>query len=163
MKRVLFLIVAILSIVGCTPSEFENEVGIQLENNDFLLFGVYAGDCVGDCVDIYRLTQIDLMRDTTNQYPFNSGFFIGTYQMMPQQHFLAMQELLDVFPTMLLERENATIFGCPDCADQGGFYVEIKKNTIHKKFYLDTQIVSNPNFLQVFVDKLGKKINLLNP
>ena len=162
MKKILLICIAI-TIAACQTDDLDTETGITLENNDFLLFGVFAGECTGDCVDIYRLTAVELMIDTTNSYPFNTGFYAGSYQPLSQFKYDAVVDLLEDFPTMLLEQDNASVFGCPDCVDQGGFYVEIRKGVIHKKFYMDTVIGNNPLFLQVFVDRMGDKIDFLNP
>jgi hypothetical protein len=63
------------------------------------------------------------------------------------------KKLQDEIPNFLKERSSAT-YGCPDCADQGGYHIEIGDNKSVKTFHIDTDVSKQPTEIREFVASL---------
>ena len=70
------------------------------------------------------------------------------------------QKLLATFPSDLLNSEKE-IYGCPDCADQGGVYLETGKGNETRKWRIDAadleqsaQILAYKERLYAIMDSL---------
>ena len=80
---------------------------------------------------------------------------------MGKDKFEQVKDLVDLFPTQLLN-ENVNTFGCPDCTDGGGLFIQYSENGTLKSWRID-QIKGNvPSFLHDFMDKVNEKIELIN-
>ena len=75
-------------------------------------------------------------------------------ETLPVDKFNLAKKLLDKFPQYLLFNPNKT-FGCPDCADQGGYYIEIKeKNGEVKNWHIDTDTSKQPAEIRAYIEDL---------
>ena len=54
------------------------------------------------------------------------------------------------------------VIGCPDCYDQGGYYIEVEENGIKRSWYIDTNKADVPEYLHDFLDRISDKIELIN-
>jgi len=150
----LSLPVLLLSILF-TFSACEENDSPKLSSEDYLIFGKFAGFCLGDnCVRIFKLDKNQLGEDTLDKYPDRQNFYIGDYTKLDKAKYDKAVGLLDKFPTDLLN-ETDTVFGCPDCADQGGYYLELNLNTTHKFWIIDTSKGSVPEYLHEYMDELS--------
>jgi hypothetical protein len=52
-------------------------------------------------------------------------------------------------------------FGCPDCTDGCGIYLETKFDTVIKKFYIDYQTEELPKEIRSFAEFLKRTIKQL--
>lgn len=131
---------------------------VQPSNSNYLMFGHFYGECFSEtCVEIYRLEQDKLLEDTKDQYPARSGFYGGNYVSLSQEKFNSTKDLINSFPTELLN-ETQTVIGQPDAGDWGGLYVEYNFNGV-RKFWLLDQMQSNvPVEYHSFIDKVNEKI-----
>jgi hypothetical protein len=88
------------------------------------VFGKFACFCAGQCMTAYRLADGQLVRGTSKCSPEEL-----TYESspLPAAGLTLAEELYKALPAELLSACNQT-FGCPDCADQGGYYLSVKKN-----------------------------------
>ena len=75
--------------------------------------------------------------------------------------FLQVNDLPDFFPNQLLN-ESETVFGCPDCADGGGLFVQYSKNGNTKSWRIDQDYNNIPSYLHEFVYKVNEKIGIIN-
>ncbi|MBK9487878.1 MAG: hypothetical protein IPO07_03120 [Haliscomenobacter sp.] len=57
--------------------------------------------------------------------------------------------------------EEDEVFGCPDCADQGGFYLEIKQGKSTRSWRIDTNDDQIPAYLSAYTAKVGKVVDEL--
>ena len=129
---------------------------------DYLVFGHFYGFCIGEsCIQIYKLENDKLYMDTSHQYPRYDEFYLGAYVEMEDSLFGLVNDLRDHFPEQLLYEQD-TVFGCPDCADQGGLYIEYKSDNIHKYWIIDQFAGNVPVYLHQYMDKVNEKIDLLN-
>lgn len=50
---------------------------------------------------------------------------------------------------------------CPDCADQGGLYVEYRQGNAYGKWHIDQDKEEVPTYLHEFMDKVNETIRLI--
>ena len=135
--------------------------GISLEGTDYIIFGRYAGFCWGEtCVETYKLTNITLYEDTIDYYPY----FNATYEFieLTPDKFEVAKDLVNFFPHQLINLKDST-FGCPDCADQGGFVLQYETNADLQTWFIDRRKSHEvPDYLHGFMDKIDEKIDLIN-
>lgn len=128
---------------GCEKGIFNKE--------KTLIFGKFHGFCVGEsCNEIYKLTSKNLYEDTKNKYITEENF-----------KFEIAEHLLTEIPEELLDLENETI-GCPDCADQGGYYIQFTDKEGTKTFKIDTFRDNVPSNLHSFLDEIETILIELN-
>ena len=129
-----------------------------IENQDFLVFGHFYGFCGGEnCIETFKLTDTVLFEDTVDDYTRKSMNFIA----LDNEKFEQVKNLTDSFPDQLLN-ENERSFGCPDCADGGGLFIQISKNGVLKSWVIDQDKDQVPAYLHSFIDKVNQKIVLIN-
>lgn len=127
---------------GCEKGIFNKE--------KTLIFGKFHGFCVGEsCNEIYKLTSKNLYEDTKNKYITEENF-----------KFEIAEHLLTEIPEELLDLENETI-GCPDCADQGGYYIQFTDKEGTKTFKIDTFRDNVPMYLHGYIDQIDFVLNEL--
>ena len=126
---------------------------------DYLVFGHFYGECMGEgCVETYKLTDTKLYEDTNDNY---SGAEPFSFIELPADKFDLVVDLPDDFPTELLEEEDG-VFGCPDCADQGGLLIRYAKNGAVRTWRIDQNKNEGPAYLHAFMDRINEKIDLIN-
>ncbi len=120
-------------------------------DGDYLIFGHFYGECLGErCVETFKLEEDYLLEDTRaslgRPYNFETG-----YRVLPQTDFERAQALLDAFSRQLLDEPDTT-FGCPDCADQGGLYIEYRRGFAHGVWVIDQYQTNVPPYLHEFMN-----------
>ena len=75
--------------------------------------------------------------------------------------FEEVKDLLELFPAPLLDDETET-FGCPDCADGGGLFIQFSRNAIIKSWVIDQSKSEVPSYLHDFMDAVNEKIDIIN-
>lgn len=155
-KHFLFLCLpALLLSSGC-----EKDVPPSVQPEE-LVFGYFFGHCLGDdCVNIYQLSNHSLFKDQKKKYPERNKLYVGTFSPMPSNKFAQVQHLLGMFPTELLS-ESDTVFGCPDCADQGGYYLEYRQGADRRFWIIDTYLGHVPTYLHPFLEEMERRVKSL--
>ncbi len=154
MKRMLFF----LMISGVLASCHKDDFGIELAEQDYLIFGEFYGECVGEnCVSIFKLTAEELFEDVLHDYTKQNFDFVE----LSEDKFEQVKDLVDFFPNQLLNEEK-TILGCPDCADTGGLFIQYSKDGDVKSWSMDKLKMGAPSYLYDFIDKVNEKIALIN-
>ena len=160
MPRLYILFIAItgfISIFSCSEDEVT-----KTSEDSYLVFGRFYGECLGEqCVEIFKLEHERLFEDTNDIYPGNDNFYTGNFVELGNDKYQLVKDLRDHFPKKLLE-EIQVVYGCPDCADQGGLYIEYKSDTIHKYWILDQSKTNVPEYLHAFMDLVNEKIEIIN-
>ena len=154
MKKLLLILAAVVLLIACTKSD--NNMTINEQN--FLVFGHFYGFCGGEsCVETFKLTDEKLFEDTIDDYMGQNLEF----EELESGLFLQVNDLPDFFPNQLLN-ESETVFGCPDCADGGGLFVQYSKNGNTKSWRIDKDYNNIPSYLHEFVYKVNEKIGIIN-
>ena len=151
-----------LLLVSLTSACHKTEPLVESSSFEHLLFGHFYGECLGDeCIELFRLETEKLFEDDLDQYPHRDKAYQGNYVELSTEKFNQVKDLKDHF-TLALLAEDRIIFGCPDCADQGGLYLEYGVEGQSAFWILDNNQAEIPNYLHGFVDKVHEKITLIN-
>ena len=129
---------------------------------EYLIFGHFYGFCIGDqCIQIYKLEDNGLFLDTNKEYPRHNEFYEASFVKLDNDYYEQVKDLRDYFPTRILS-EPDTVFGCPDCADGGGLYIEYKTKEIRKYWIIDQDKRQVPAYLHEFMDLVNERIKAIN-
>ena len=149
-----FLIISFIGIILSCSSDDK----IIINEQNFLVFGHFYGMCIGEsCVETFKLTDKKLFEDTIDDYSGQNLAFIE----LENDKFEQIKNLVDFFPNQLLN-ERETVFGCPDCADGGGLFIQYSENGKIKSWRIDQNKNNVPTYLHNFMDKVNEKIALIN-
>lgn len=155
MKSIKFILfgLAILVNVSCDK---DSEIGVI--EFDYLIFGHFYGECGGEeCVETFKLTSEKLFEDTKDIYLGADFNFIE----LGNDLFEQVKDLTDFFPNELLNDETST-FGCPDCADGGGLFIQYAEDENIKTWIIDQSQDEVPKYLHDFMDAVNEKIDIIN-
>ena len=151
-------ILLILSTFGILLSCSNDDDGITINEQNFLIFCHFYGECFGeDCVETFKLTDTKLFEDTIDDYLGQDLAFVE----LENDKFEQVKGLDDFFPNQLLTGFD-TVFGCPDCADGGGLFIQYSENGNVKSWRIDQDKDNVPSYLHNFIDKVNEKITLIN-
>jgi hypothetical protein len=154
MKNIFLFLIVIGAFTSCNK---DND-NFTINEQSFLIFGHFYGECFGEgCVETYKLTDVKLYEDIVDDYFGQNLNFVE----LDNEQFELVNDLADFFPTQLLN-ESDTIFGCPDCADGGGLFIQYSYNGVLKSWRID-QVQNNvPTYLNNFIDQVNERILLIN-
>ncbi|MBJ2176493.1 hypothetical protein JBL43_19745 [Aureibaculum sp. A20] len=154
MKKLFLLLFAIGGLISCN----NDDDNIEINEQNFLIFGHFYGECFGEgCVETFKLTDKKLYEDTLDDYSGQNLEFIA----LENDKFEDVKNLGDFFPNQLLN-ESETVFGCPDCADGGGLFIQYSENGNVKSWRIDQDKNNVPTYLHNFIDKVNEKIKMIN-
>jgi hypothetical protein len=154
MKKGFTLLMAIVILTSCN----KDEDCITINEQNFLVFGHFYGMCGGEeCVETYKLTDLKLYEDILDDYSGQNLDFVE----LDNETFEQINDLVDFFPNQLLN-ETDTVFGCPDCSDGGGLFIQYSDNGNLKSWRIDQFQENVPSYLHSFIDKVNEKISLIN-
>jgi len=127
----------------------------KLEKGDFIVFGSFYGFCMGEeCREMYMITDEKLYEDVDDSST-------DEYVELPSDLFAAVADLESAIPSELIEQPDST-FGCPDCHDQGGVYLKIKKDGLAQSWTIDNDLEAIPAYLNGIVNLIHEKVELIN-
>ena len=121
-----------------------------------IAYGRFAGECVGNCSPIYKITKEALCVDSTS---FSQARYdLGKLQIKGQTISEDKRDLnvkkISIPLIMLLDPR--TRFGCPDCHDQGGYYLGYTLFGIRRYFEIDKD--SEPIYFHGLTKSIDNKI-----
>jgi hypothetical protein len=152
-----------LILIGLlTSCEKEKEIIIDCGGltvyDSSLTFGYFNGECIGvDCIATYKLGIDQLFEDTLDSYAGSGPF---EFILRPQEDYLLVNDLIDYYPNELLLLPDS-VFGCPDCIDQGGLFIMLDTENVTSTFIIDQNQFAVPSYLHPFVDKVNEYTELL--
>ncbi len=154
-----FTLCLLMGAFACSPEENDQLSKLNKGDVDHFVFGRYFGHCLGNCTTVYLLKEDGLYADLVDRgYPDSTIAFVYTSRTA---EFVTMaKKLLADFPDKLMDEEEETI-GCPDCADQGGYYLEIKQGKTTRSWWIDTDDSRMPAYLSAYTEKVGKLVDEL--
>ncbi len=152
----------LLITISCKKSDTLDNFGAE----DYIVFGVSAGNCISDCVQIFKLTKTAVYRDDHASYVgagnFQNYLFNPVYTLSDSR-FKGVEALITSVPSEL-HNGRRQVIGCPDCADAGAVYIELQFNGVNTRFLLDgadsteeSQVLKS--FKQQILDAIGKLRN----
>jgi hypothetical protein len=161
MKAYLLPLLALL-LFACSKNDDSISKSPPEPTTEYLVFGHFYGMCLGEgCVEIFKLEKKRVLEDQQDSYPSNDKFYKGDFLELTRIDFEKSRNLLDFFPDSLLQSTTSS-FGCPDCADQGGLYIEYRYGNTHRFWHIDQSKKDIPHYLHEFVDKVNATIESIN-
>lgn len=125
-------------------------------------YGYFACDCApeGFCSKIFTIEDHKIKIDNINFCKMrNVG---GLFTCKPQViiNWLGTKEIDDckMEVPLIMFLDPRSVFGCPDCTDAGGIYLEFSKWGIKRHFELDEA----PFYFAQLKSSVERKINLVN-
>lgn len=151
MKHSAFICILLMGTLGfqCTNDE---------TTNDQFVFGVAYGFCSGDCAHFFRIKDQQLFTDSMERY-VSDEYMFKSAALADEKYHLA-KSLLDEFPEYLLDHANQT-FGCPDCADQGGYHLLRVINGTTYFWHIDTNSMNQPVEIREYIERMRNVIEEL--
>ncbi len=154
------MIITVLVIAACGCSDDDGVYKLN-PNKDRLIFGSFYGYCVGErCVEIFALQDGKLYEDRNDHYLQSSSSADFNFEQLSHDQFELAEDMFESIPAELMATESTT-FGCPDCSDGGGVYIEIKRDAETRIFFIDNFKNNIPEYLHPLVDKVRAKIDIL--
>lgn len=129
-----------------------------LRNVDYFSFGKAYGFCIGNCATFFQIRGDKIYPDDMERY--NQTDMKFKPEPLGFEEYNAAHKLIEDFPSYLAKNPDKT-FGCPDCVDQGGIYIEIKEDGQVKRWNFDTSISSLPAEIRDYVQEVSEVIDNL--
>lgn len=155
-SKITFALLLTTLAISCNKDPFNPD------SVSYFIFGSYHCKCnhtLSSCASLYKYTPASLVA--------GDGAFCRveefTYEgpSLPAEEIALGAALINEIPDELYLSEE-TRFGCPDCSDQGGYYVSIKEEGMPAKtWHIDTQTHSLPAFLLPFQQKIRETVDVL--
>lgn len=104
-----------------------------------VIFGHFAGECVGNCGTMYQVGGKIIIRDTTTFFQSQNDLkkFIIKYQNVVREDDEGNYNKFKITVPLLMLFDPRSRFGCPDCHDQGGYYFQFSMLGITRRFQID--------------------------
>ena len=135
---------------------------------DQIVFGKFCRECGSHCATMYKFT----MNGNQNSFSadYSDSYFFTTREeqefatsLNDAFHFKIGQEIASEIPKKLLNSKKGQVrFGCPDCEDGCGMYLEINRGKKVQQFLIDYQTSELDSEIRGFAEFLKKKIVVLN-
>ena len=125
---------------------------------DSFIFGQYCNYCVGDCAQFYKIEAENIYSDEQIER-FSGVGDLNFNNTLPKEKFDLAKTLIENFPLQILEEQS--IIGLPDAHDQCGLFIEYKKGTTQKHWYIDTVEERLPEYLQTYTKEVKNVIHTL--
>jgi hypothetical protein len=135
-----------------------------IKNPDFIVFGIFCGECVGECSTMYKLDFLKnkLLVDHSDSYfkSFNETPTKFESEIQDASKLSIAKNIAGNIPDIILSSNKISEkFGCPDCSDGCGIYLELQKDTAVRKFYIDYQTTSLSGEIKHFSEYMAKAIH----
>ena len=127
-----------------------------------ITYGHYAGECVGNCGTIYEVTNKFTHVDTTSFWQSQNDL---SKLEIKRQRFLEKDDEVNfdtkkISVPLIMLLDPRTIFGCPDCHDQGGYYLDFTLLGIKRHYQIDKG--SEPFYFASLTKDIDNKIKAVN-
>jgi hypothetical protein len=143
--KTIYIIMAITLMIGCSNKSSETRnvdhsaKGLTLpqtksESVDSsyvgeIIFGRFCGECIGNCAPMFRLNTMGnattLWADYENNYFKGNGTLEFATDLNQRELIDKAYQVMWKLPKALLNaKQDEKTFGCPDCTDGCGIYIE---------------------------------------
>lgn len=153
MRKFWILSTIFLALASCNSTK--TDVKTNTLADQYLVFGKFYGHCMSECATLYKLEGNQLFADELPRFTDWEALKFKTTPLS-KESYQAAKALLESFPQELLQAEET--IGCPDCADQGGFALEIRKDGKLHRWRIDTQREALPDYLKAYVAQMDAVI-----
>lgn len=154
------------SPVGEQAADSPDEKSVQANTGNkginYIVFGRYCGRCLGgNCAPMYKLDLVkkELRLDNSNHY--NEGKPLEFSTPLKEDHYQLAADLALKIPDSLFMTAQKK-FGCPNCSDQCGLYLEIQRSGQSFSFEIDNNLRALSGYILPYAEKLQAVIQELN-
>jgi hypothetical protein len=126
-------------------------------SGDYFIFGNAFGECAGSCASFYRLGNGKLSPDSMSYYLRDRDFRFSSTRTLSAADYKRAQYLWNHFPAELY-KYSGTVIGCPDCHDQGGMYIEMKKGSTVYYWEIDHDTDKQPPASRAYLEQMALTI-----
>ncbi len=144
-----FNIKAVVLVLVCGASiHFSCKTSDLIPDDDnYFIFGVGYCECSGHCATVYKIASDSLYSGMGSSCV--ESYYIYPGPALSQDKYDIAIQLVNSFPKELIENTEDR-YGCPDCADQGGYYLERKSSGNLRTWMIDTNENALPGFLREY-------------
>lgn len=156
MKKLLFFLAA-ASPFACSNNDHDGMTVAEVDY-DYVVFGDYYGECLKNCIHIYKLENNSMYVDSRQKYPIIAESYKGEYHdILDDAIYEETKDLMDAIPYDILKSHD-TVIGQPDAGDWGGIYLEVSIDGEVEYWLIDKMEVNLPENLKAFVAKVNEKL-----
>jgi hypothetical protein len=160
MKKLILSLFIAGSLLSCRNDDVADG-DMATPTTDYLVFGTYYGDCYRNCVNLYLINNDGLYQVNNHDYPyFQHRFDFSSLTKLSDDKYKIVKNLWTEFPSQLTN-ESKTVFGCPDCADGGGTYLETSVDGEIKYWYVDNSGVNVPSYINDYAKVVRESMSSL--
>ncbi len=124
-------------------------------DNPVFIFGTSYGHCMGNCVNLYKIVDGKIYPDLLDRgNPADATF--SEMPLSDVDYQLALPVMAQ-FPEALWEAKSP--IGCPDCADQGAYFIQVEKEGEVFQWLIDRDEEKLPEYLKPYTKLMGKVVN----
>jgi len=135
MKRYSLVLFLAMVIMAC-ENDTEPDGLVESSEIEYLVFGRFSSGMGGGDSQMFRVTRTDFTQEVVEPFFARLDYEYNPEITMTDADRNNAQQLIDLLPTELVDSPKDT-YGCPDCYDQGGFYLEFGNEAERKKMLLD--------------------------
>ena len=158
MKKLTLLLCAIALVSACS----NDDTPPAPISPEYAVFGLFSGGMSTEDFNMYRVTRTRFEREVLSP-PFDqSGYAFESDEALSAAELSNAQQVLDLIPEVLIAGETTT-YGCPDCHDQGGYYLEFGEGNRTKRVLIDlTDTADQPVEVVQFKNALATLVLLFD-
>ncbi|MDX5340854.1 MAG: hypothetical protein LPK25_17640 [Cyclobacteriaceae bacterium] len=154
MRKLMLLLVWILPLFSsCSQEDEEPAV-------DAFIFGSWNFFCEGNCIQIYKYDQGKLYIDNMNSFR-EAPVITYKASALDAQWNAKAEALRDEFPESYLRPLGNTLIACPNCIEEGGYYIAFENQTGVLWWQVGKEPALWPDEIKPFMDLLVKTIGEL--
>jgi hypothetical protein len=157
MKYLISGALAFLTIVTLSNCDKE-ETGVRPSNFESFTFGTHFCFCTGTCAILYEISEEALRAGEGTGCLPQDYTFDGV--VLTQDKYAIAKQLIDEFPDKLIQDSQDT-YGCPDCADQGAYYLQMRNQGETRTWRLDTFTEDLPAWLRSYQQSVQEVLEAL--
>ena len=151
-------LISVLTFVALALVSCSKDMSNPVNPGDYLIFGTFYGECLGNCSHFFMIRDGLLFMDDVEigipeEIPFTND------PMSSADYDLAV-ELQEEFPSDLTDSDKR-IYGCPDCHDQGGVYLELNNSEGRFKWRIDTDDDEQSEAISTYKKRVMEVVSLL--
>ena len=151
MKKSLLFVLLCFILTACK----DDPCSKPLPEGDIFIFSKYYCECMGSCITGYKLTDQGLFQGAGTWCDPATLTFSAT-PLSDDKANLA-QTLRYAIPAQMLDTDEE-VYGCPDCGDWGGYYIELTSGGTTKSWRLDTHKDGLPADIKAYVEMLEQTL-----
>jgi hypothetical protein len=143
MRLIALLSFLVIQFSGCT-------------NDEEIVFGVYCGECIGNCATMIRVDATGAYIDSTSYFDqvLNGQVYEFRGTKLPGSVYEKIKHMPSAVPKDLWMEDKR--IGEPDARDQCGYYIEAGGNHWH----IDPD--KHPGYLDEFLKEIDSALGIAN-